>query len=346
MRPKDRNSAGDRFFSLPSQPARVQSVAMNDYDKGGRYLVKRAPAGLLQWLLANPGLTFHAWIDARRVVLPNQDDLTNDLVAAVGSGEALEALCLELESEARADALTRVLRYLVAFWTEPAGSNSLPVSCVSGVILDLTGHSPTHELSLKSVIVPGSRLELTVLRRHLADEDAAKLQAGVAAGEISPWLLGWVPLMRGGEESDIISQWRVEAERHFTDERDRADLGTLTLTFATLAGCRPAWDRGLRGWNMQTSPFLDEIRAEVRKEARAEGLAEGRQEGRQEGRKEGLVEGARTMVLRQGRQKFGEAPSRKEQQTLDAITDLGQLEALAARLLEVDSWAKLLGESE
>jgi hypothetical protein len=41
---------------------------MNDYDKAGRYLIKRAPAGFFRWLLRLSDLTFHAWIDARRLV--------------------------------------------------------------------------------------------------------------------------------------------------------------------------------------------------------------------------------------------------------------------------------------
>src|SRR5437870_11559737 len=112
---------------------------MNDYDKAGRYLVKRQPPGFFRWLLASPSLAFHAWIDARRVALPNQNDLTNDLVAAVAKGGVLEAICLELEAEARADAVTRVLGYLVRIWTEPEAQGSLPSTCVSGVILDRTG---------------------------------------------------------------------------------------------------------------------------------------------------------------------------------------------------------------
>ena len=85
---------------------------------------------------------------------------------------------------------------------------------------------------------------------------------------------------------------------------------------------------------MQTSPFLDEIRAEARKEARAEGLAQGRAEG--------WLEGVRGVLIRQGRRLFGKAPTKKQQQKLEAVTDRGQLEALAGRLLQVTSWAELL----
>lgn len=77
---------------------------------------------------------------------------------------------------------------------------------------------------------------------------------------------------------------------------------------------------------MQTNPLWDRIRAEAR--------GEGRQEGR--------TEGMRAMLLELGRQKFRKRPSRKQQEALDSVTDREDLEALAKRLLEVDSWAELL----
>jgi hypothetical protein len=297
---------------------------MNDNDKAGRYLVKRDSAGFFHYLLGNPRVSFRAWIDARRVALPDQHDLTNDLVAVLESNGVLEAVCLELEAEARADAVTRSLEYQTRLWMEPAGPGSLKVSCVFGAVLDLTGRSPTREFSLRSELAPGCGLKLTVLRRHLADDKAANLVADVTAGTVSPWLLPWVPLMAGGGESAIIGRWLDEAERRFTKARDQADVGSLTRVFAALAGCRPAWDLALRGWNMKTSPIFDEVRAESREEGRAEG--------------------ERRILLRQGRQKFGKAPTKKQRKTLEAISDLAQLESLAGRLLDVNSWGELLYE--
>jgi predicted transposase YdaD len=132
--------------------------------------------------------------------------------------------------------------------------------------------------------------------------------------------------MREGGRSSIIARWLAEGERRLIDEGDRADLGAVTLVFAALAGCRPAWAQALRGWNVKTSPFLDEIRAE----------------GREKGREEGRVEGARALVLRLGRQKFRKTPTRKQQKALEEITDIDQLVILANRLLEVGSWAELI----
>src|SRR5207237_919698 len=122
---------------------------MNDYDKAGRYLIKRDSAGFLRWLLRRPTLDFHAWIDTRRLALPDQNDLTNDLVAAVRTPGGFEAFCIELEAEARPDVLTRLLAYEARLWSESGDGRALPLSSVGGVVLNLTGRSRTPELRLR-----------------------------------------------------------------------------------------------------------------------------------------------------------------------------------------------------
>ena len=58
--------------------------------------------------------------------------------------------------------------------------------------------------------------------------------------------------------------------------------------------------------------------------------------------KQGRLEGVRNILLRQGRDRFGE-PSAEITGLLFAETDLGRLETLAIRLLHVKTWEKLLG---
>jgi hypothetical protein len=82
---------------------------MNDFDKAGRYLVKRDPGGFCRWLLRRPDVSFHTWIDARRLALPDEHDLTHDLVAVFRVGEAFEALCIELQAESEDVSARRLL---------------------------------------------------------------------------------------------------------------------------------------------------------------------------------------------------------------------------------------------
>lgn len=66
------------------------------------------------------------------------------------------------------------------------------------------------------------------------------------------------------------------------------------------------------------------------------------EEGKAEGVTKGKAEEARKMLLLMGREQFGE-PSARIVALLDAVTDLGQLEALGLRLLHVKTWEELFG---
>src|SRR5262245_19508312 len=83
---------------------------VNEFDKGSRYFIKRDALGFFRWLLHRPnGLVFLAWLDARRLVLPDQGDLTHDLVAAVADEQGTEGFFIEIESESAPDNTSRVL---------------------------------------------------------------------------------------------------------------------------------------------------------------------------------------------------------------------------------------------
>jgi hypothetical protein len=56
---------------------------------------------------------------------------------------------------------------------------------------------------------------------------------------------------------------------------------------------------------------------------------------------EGRVEELHRMILRLGRERFGEADE-TIRQTIEAMTDIDALEELSLRLLKVSSWAELL----
>jgi hypothetical protein len=299
---------------------------MNDYDKASRYLIKRDPAGFFRWLLRAAAVTFFCWIDARRLALPDQGDLTSDLVAAFRVGDGYEALCVELQAQSKSGTTARVLHgYVPRLRTEPAAASSLGLRAIGGAVVNLTGPAQPAGIWERPTLATACWLEGGIEQRTLRNEDAAATLALIESGQGSRWLLAWLPLMQGGADPGIIGRWRDEAGKEPT-ERDRATLGVLTLIFARLAGCEMEWRRGLEGWTVMKSEVLEELREMVR----AQGEAEGR------------VAEARTWVLRLGRQRFGKAATRKQKAQLQAITDLARLERMGDRLFQAPSWDDLL----
>ncbi len=299
---------------------------MNEYDKAGRYLIKRNPPGFFRWLLRRSDVSFHAWIDTRRHALPDQGDLTNDLVAAFRVGDGFEALCVELQAASEGGSASRLLLgYVPRLLTEPAAPGSLVLDTAGGAVINLTGREQSGSIEERPSLAPRCSLVGSIEQRTLRDEDAALTVSQVAAGTISPWLLAWLPLMQGGADPGIIEAWTIEAGR-VPGERDRGILAHLTLTFAALAGRRAAWQGNLEGWAVIKSSYLEELREEVRAEARVEGS----------------LQTLRDTVSRLGRRRFDKPASRKHKAQLQAVTDVSRLERILDRLLDAASWEELL----
>jgi hypothetical protein len=295
---------------------------MNEYDKAGRYLIKRNPPGFFRWLLRRCDIPFYAWIDARRHALPDQGDLTNDLVAAFRVGDAFEGLCLELQAMSEVGSAARLLLgYVPRLVTEPAAPGSLVLSAAGGVVVNLTGPEQPAGVEQRPTIAPKCWLAGGIEQRTLRTEEAGATLRDVATGAISPWLLAWLPLMRRGADAGIIEGWTVEAGQ-LPSQRDHRILAHLTLTFAALARCRAAWQGRLEGWAVIKSDYLEELREDVRTEARAEALRDG--------------------VLSLGRVRFGKPASRRQKAQLHAVTDAAHLKRIHDSLLTAASWADLL----
>ncbi len=63
----------------------------------------------------------------------------------------------------------------------------------------------------------------------------------------------------------------------------------------------------------------------------------------QEGRNEGREEEARALLLRLGRERFGEADARTLKR-VESARSIEELERLADRLVKADSWSELLSQ--
>jgi hypothetical protein len=92
---------------------------------------------------------------------------------------------------------------------------------------------------------------------EVAGDQADAAQDEVSDGRTGWGLLFWVPLMSGGGEGKVIGRWRALADERVTDPAARSSLRVVATTFAELAGCLPAWERGLEGWDVTESPLVN-----------------------------------------------------------------------------------------
>jgi len=81
----------------------------------------------------------------------------------------------------------------------------------------------------------------------------------------------------------------------------------------------------------------------VFEEGLEKGMEEGREEGMEMGMEKGMAKGLQNTLLRQGRNRFGPVSDEIEER-VRSIQDLGRLESLTDRILEIHSWDELLSD--
>jgi hypothetical protein len=255
----------------------------NDFDRLCRFLSKRLPAPLLAWLLrlTEPELGFLAWLDTQNVPYFGSPDRRCDTLARLAPRREHGrpwAILIEFQTKPDFDMAFRIGRYLC-----DVGQTLLPSPlpgdrfALGAVLVHLTGTSPVAHVSQW----PEADTELVIRLRvvNLAALVARRVLAEIATQQ-TPWVvLGWIPLMVGGTDAEVVELWKQVANE--APEGLRADLADAARTFAELTDCRSQWVNGLKGWNV--------MRSQLANEWRAEGRDEGRKEGRDEGRKDGIV---------------------------------------------------------
>jgi hypothetical protein len=255
-------------------------VPRNVFDQAVRYVIQSDPLGFLRWILRglDPALRFHGWLDTRTLPFPGTRDRTCDTVAELAEDRPEGprfAVVTEFQTEPESEILDRALEYLARFRRELRyGPDRRGKFVVVAALVNLTGPAQADTLELTLPGCATSVLRFQVATRTLREEDAAQTLDAIAAGTTSRCLLGWISLMRGGDDPDTIERWRAIAGAE-PDSGLRATYGAIVTLFAELTGCVPAWKAGLEGWNMRESTVVAEWKAEALAEGLAKGLAQG-----------------------------------------------------------------------
>lgn len=242
-------------------------MSPNPFDQASRYLAKLDPPGLLGWLLPLPAdqLRFRGWLDARRISFPGEPDRICDTVAVledVARGGVPWALPVEFQTEPDPLMFGRLLGYLGSLWVELKPSTERGDRFhVGAVVVNLTGRGSTAQVM--EWPEAGLLTRLGVVERNLAGEDAQAVLAAVGTGQAGGVVLPLIPLLQGGGEAVIMTEW-VRLALAEPDARRRADFAGLALVFAEAAGCHAAWKQTLKEWNMIQSQQVLEWQAEAR----------------------------------------------------------------------------------
>ncbi len=246
----------------------------NDFDKTSRYLMSRMPREFIAWCFdCSPDLLkVHGLINTHSLAL-GQAEKIFDLVAEVTWTESDgEYWAIDCESQTRPDfnLKYRMPRYLLDIQeTIRLSDDRMTDYEIGGIIVNLTGRGKEYRPSVKEI---GSRrmvFGMEPIQINLCDYKATETLQKVRSGQWPIILLGWIPLMAGGNESSIIQEW-IKLVSPNTDTKLRSDLAYMVKLFAYLTKAKPEWEKALKGWYHVKTELVEELNREARIEERIE----------------------------------------------------------------------------
>jgi hypothetical protein len=317
-------------------------MTLNVFDQAARYAAKRLdPIGFLRWVVgaAVEAWRWQRWLPAMSDGFPGRAELESDAVAEFFHREGAHppvALVVEFQSRPQGDMLERVAEYLLDVRrNRPCQTDPLVRYTVVGVVMNLTGPPQQGRWEMAAPDFADLGLQLNCRVLTLREMDGRALLEEIATGTTARCILPWFPLMRGGDDVELIARWRQVAEQE-PDARLRGDYGGLALVFADLADRREVWEKGLEGWNVEVSQVVEKWKAD----ARAEGLRQGRDEGLRQGRDEGILLARREVLLDEFRDRFSQGIPEEVREAINRQTDPQVLREWLHRVRAADTLEK------
>ena len=272
---------------------------LTTYDEAARYLLVRAGATLLEWLLRlDPSqVRFEGWLQSQ-LTLPGVKQRLCDGIARLADlergGTPFAAL---VEIQTRPD-VTMPGRLLLAGGLCSLLLKPTPLPGdryeLTAIVINLTGTGR----SARRMVLGDTQWTLVPCEVDVEALEASALLEEIAAGKVPRELLALIPLMKRGAEDAIIARW-LEVAGSDPDAGRRGDY-SLALVFSEAVRCRDKWEIALKGFNMIESPLVREWKDAARIEGKIEGKIETKIDwllrvvrGRYKGEAEPLSEGIR-----------------------------------------------------
>src|SRR5262249_52326004 len=213
----------------------------NRYDQVSRHLARQAGGPMWPWLLGlrREQVGFRRYLPTQLTV-PGFPERVSDLIAALDDleeGGRPWAVPLEFQAEPDFDIPDRLMVILgLLRLTQRPSQEAGDRYWVGAVVVNLTGQGDAqrdHEWR-------GAGLQTLLKPRelNLEAEDAGAVLDQVERGEAPVEVLAWIPLMKRGDDSAIITRWQELARRE-ADPKRPAGL-VLGLGVAAVVGGQDA----------------------------------------------------------------------------------------------------------
>ena len=241
---------------------------MNDFDQASRFQVKTYHQAHIDWLFPGtaPAMRWSRWLDSQSAPRPGEPDRRCDTIAELVHREGLthpRAVVIELFTQSDTEALDRTGAYLWRFRRDlrhgPHDKDKYPFVAA---LLFLTGRCAEREVVAD---LPDEEDVVNILKPRileLAEQDAVAFLDAIDHNRLSPVLLAWVPLMKGGQKTETAERWANLAQR--LSESERRNAASVASIFADLTEARPVWESLLEKITMNESTYLREIRTKTR----------------------------------------------------------------------------------
>lgn len=185
-------------------------------------------------------------------------DTIAELTDATGSSGP-RAVVVELFTNPDPDACPRTLRYIGDFAIALRhGPHDRDLHRFSAAMIFLTTRPGVVEM-LSDLPDDDATLTFRPVTRVLSEEVAVATLDAFGENRVGWGLLGWVPLMRGGQTAEVVARWRGGVE-NLADLGMRRTLVDVALVFARLTDPDEVWQKGLEGMEMNESPIMREQR--------------------------------------------------------------------------------------
>jgi len=199
-------------------------------------------------------LVFRTWMEERTIAFPGGKERTADLTGIIDDPSSPETVIV-FEFQSRHDPKKLATTLLEVAVLRVEAEEREQEQRILAALVYLTGRCPLHKLEMKLGDFGTSH---TTMVWNIGDEDAMAVLESVSNGGESPGILHWASLMNGADQIAVIDRWKEVTLQKVPDRAKRGNMAVNNGTFSELVGRGQEWKRGLEGFDMTESTFVNE----------------------------------------------------------------------------------------